>query len=103
MAQPRNHRHRGRGRALRDRSRCRRDALRTLLHLNDKYAIDGCDPNGFANILWCFGKFDRPFPERPVWGTIRPMSLDRAKAKYDTASYIARWGGADPVPPDSLL
>ncbi len=68
------------------------DALRVLLYLNDKYAIDGRDPNGFSGIQWCFGRFDRPFPERPVWGTIRPMSLERARSKYDVASYIARWG-----------
>jgi deoxyribodipyrimidine photo-lyase len=73
------------------------DALRILLHLNDKYAIDGRDPNGFANIQWCFGKFDRPFPERPVWGTIRPMSLERARSKYDTKSYIERWSGVEPM------
>jgi deoxyribodipyrimidine photo-lyase len=71
------------------------DALRALLYLNDKYAIDGRDPNGFSGIQWCFGRFDRPFPERPVWGTIRPMSLERARSKYDTKSYIERWLGAD--------
>lgn len=69
------------------------DALRILLYLNDKYAIDGRDPNGFSGIQWCFGRFDRPFPERPIWGTIRPMSLERARSKYDTQSYIERWGG----------
>ena len=73
------------------------DALRILLHLNDKYAIDGRDPNGYSGIQWCFGKFDRPFPERPVWGTIRPMSLERARSKYDTKSYIERWSGAEPA------
>jgi deoxyribodipyrimidine photo-lyase len=70
------------------------DALRYLLHLNDKYALDGRDPNSYANILWCFGKFDRPFAARPVWGTIRPMSLSRAKAKFDVGRYIALWGAA---------
>ena len=69
------------------------DALRYLLHLNDRYALDGRDPNSYANILWCFGKFDRPFATRPVWGTIRPMSLSRAKGKFDVARYIASWGG----------
>jgi deoxyribodipyrimidine photo-lyase len=75
------------------------DALRTLLYLNDKYAIDGRDPNGFSGIQWCFGRFDRPFPERPVWGTIRPMSLERARSKYDTKSYIERWSAAEPAEP----
>ncbi len=67
------------------------DALAWLLHLNNKYALDGRDPSSFAGIQWCFGKFDRPFAARPVWGTIRPMSLQRAHAKYDIADYIVRW------------
>ena len=67
-------------------------ALAWLLHLNNKYGLDGRDPNSFAGIQWCFGKFDRPFASRPVWGTIRPMSLERAVTKYDVADYVARWG-----------
>jgi deoxyribodipyrimidine photo-lyase len=70
------------------------DALAWLLHLNNKYGLDGRDPNSFGGIQWCFGKFDRPFAERPVWGTIRPMSLERAHSKYDVAGYISRWSGA---------
>ena len=69
------------------------EALAWLLHLNNKYGLDGRDPNSFAGIQWCFGKFDRPFASRPVWGTIRPMSLERAHAKYDVADYIVRWSG----------
>jgi deoxyribodipyrimidine photo-lyase len=68
------------------------DALEWLLHLNNKYGLDGRDPNSFAGIQWCFGKFDRPFAARPVWGTIRPMSLERAHAKYDIVEYLERWG-----------
>lgn len=67
------------------------EALRALLYLNDRWALDGRDPNSYAGIQWCFGKFDRPFPERPVWGSIRPMSLARARAKYDADAYVARW------------
>jgi deoxyribodipyrimidine photo-lyase len=74
------------------------DALRILLYLNDKYAIDGRDPNGYSGIQWCFGRFDRPFPERAIWGTIRPMSLERARSKYDTQSYIERWLGPSAAP-----
>ena len=66
-------------------------ALRHLLYLNNKYSLDGFDPNSYANILWCFGKFDRPFAERPVWGTIRPMSLARAREKFDADAYIGQW------------
>ena len=67
------------------------DALAWLVHLNNKYGLDGRDPNSYAGIQWCFGKFDRPFAERPVWGTIRPMSLQRAHAKYDMTGYLERW------------
>ena len=72
------------------------DALSYLIWLNDRYALDGRDPNSYSNILWCFGKFDRPFATRPVWGTIRPMSLARAKAKFDVAAYVDRWSAAVP-------
>ncbi|MDB4907817.1 MAG: phr [Gemmatimonadetes bacterium] len=67
-------------------------ALEWLVHLNDRYALDGSDPNSYAGIQWCFGKFDRPFAERAVWGTIRPMSLVRARVKYDVAAYLERFG-----------
>lgn len=70
------------------------DALSYLIWLNDRYALDGRDPNSYANILWCFGKFDRPFATRPVWGTIRPMSLSRAKAKFDVKAYVERWSSS---------
>jgi deoxyribodipyrimidine photo-lyase len=73
------------------------EALAWLLHLNNKYGLDGRDPNSFAGIQWCFGKFDRPFAARPVWGTIRPMSLQRAHAKYEVADYISRWGEREPA------
>ena len=66
-------------------------AFQWLLHLNDKYSLDGRDPSSYAGVQWCFGKFDRPFAARAVWGTIRPMSLDRARAKYDVDEYVARW------------
>ena len=69
------------------------DALSHLIWLNDHYALDGRDPNSYANILWCFGKFDRPFATRPVWGTIRPMSLERARGKFDVGAYVSRWSG----------
>ncbi|GAC1658811.1 MAG: deoxyribodipyrimidine photolyase [Gemmatimonadaceae bacterium] len=77
------------------------DALRHLLYLNDKYALDGQDPNSYANILWCFGKFDRPFAPRSVWGTIRPMSLARAREKFDADGYATRWGSGPAALPNS--
>jgi deoxyribodipyrimidine photo-lyase len=66
-------------------------ALRRLVHLNDRFALDGRDPNGYANILWCFGKFDRPFPRRTAWGLVRPMLLHRAADRFDVDTYVGRW------------
>ena len=71
------------------------EALRTLIHLNDKWALDGRDPSSYGGIQWCFGKFDRPWGERPVWGTIRSMSLERAYKKFDAAGYERRWNGGE--------
>lgn len=68
------------------------DAARVLVHLNDKYALDGRDPNSYSGIFWCFGRYDRPWgPERPVYGTIRYMSCDAARRKLRMDSYLARW------------
>lgn len=64
-------------------------ALRVLEHLNNRYALDGRDPNSYAGILWCFGKFDRPFYRRPIFGTVRYMSLRAATKKFDAKRYIA--------------
>ncbi|MDQ8153617.1 MAG: deoxyribodipyrimidine photo-lyase [Gemmatimonadota bacterium] len=69
------------------------DAMRHLIALNDKWALDGRDPSSYGGIQWCFGKFDRPWGERPVWGTIRSMSLERAYKKFDAAAYERRWNG----------
>lgn len=66
-------------------------ALEHLILLNNKYGLDGRDPSSFGGIQWCFGKFDRPWFDKPVWGVIRPMSLARAREKFDAESYMQRW------------
>lgn len=63
-------------------------AFETLVHLNNKYALDGRDPNSYAGILWCFGKHDRPWMERPVFGTIRYMTSGSTGKKFDSKKYI---------------
>jgi deoxyribodipyrimidine photo-lyase len=57
------------------------DALETMIALHDRYALDGRDPNTYTNILWCFGLHDRPWGERPVFGTVRYMSLEGMRRK----------------------
>jgi deoxyribodipyrimidine photo-lyase len=65
------------------------EAYRTLVHLNNKYALDGRDPNSYTGILWCFGLFDRPWPpERPVLGTVRYMSSANTAKKFDLRPYL---------------
>lgn len=64
------------------------EALATMLYLNDKYALDGQDPNTYGNILWCFGLHDRPWPERPVFGTIRSMVRSGMERKTDVNAYL---------------
>lgn len=65
-----------------------REAFRILEHLNNKYSLDGRDPNSYAGIAWIFGKFDRPFYRRPVYGLVRYMSMKAARKKFDAAAYI---------------
>jgi deoxyribodipyrimidine photo-lyase len=64
-------------------------AFETLVHLNNKYCLDGRDPNSYAGILWCFGKHDRPWMERPVFGQIRFMTSGSTGKKFDSKKYIA--------------
>ena len=63
---------------------------------NDKYALDGQDPNSYANILWCFGLHDRPWAERPIFGMVRYMSRAACAAKptwMPISGNIANAGG----------
>ena len=69
------------------------EGYRVLEHLNNKYAIDGRDPNSYTGILWCFGLFDRPWPpERKVFGNIRYMSSDNTAKKFKLAGYYEYLG-----------
>lgn len=70
------------------------EAYATLVRLNDRYALDGRDPNSYAGILWCFGLFDRPWPpERKVLGKVRYMSSDNTARKFDLGGYLRYAGG----------
>jgi len=60
------------------------------LALNNKYFLCGRDPNSYANVAWCFGLHDRPWPERPIFGTVRSMTADGLRRKIDTVGYVRR-------------
>jgi deoxyribodipyrimidine photo-lyase len=66
------------------------EAYRVLEHLNNKYALDGRDPNSYSGILWCFGLFDRPWPpEREIFGNVRYMSSANTAKKFKLDKYFA--------------
>lgn len=69
-----------------------REAARTMIHLNNKYALDGRDPNSYSGIFWVLGRYDRPWgPVRPVFGTIRYMSSENTARKVSVKNYIKKY------------
>lgn len=81
------------GKKIIEWSRTYEQALRTMIDLHDRYALDGRDPNTYTNILWCFGLHDRPWGERPVFGQLRYMTYDGMRRKTNVAAYIEEIAG----------
>ena len=76
-------------------------AFRTALGLNNKYFLDGRNPNSFAGVAWCFGKHDRPWAERPIFGKVRYMNANGLRRKFDVERYVRsveRLAAAEPGP-----
>lgn len=70
-----------------------RAALEILIQLNNKYALDGRNPNSYSGIFWVLGRYDRAWgPERPIFGKIRYMSSDNTARKIDVRHYLQTWG-----------
>ena len=63
------------------------EAFGTALYLNNRYFLDGRDPNSYANVAWTFGLHDRAWPERPVFGKVRYMNARGLERKFDMKSY----------------
>ena len=81
------------GKKILEWSKTPEHALATAIYLNDRYAVDGRDPNSYSGILWCFGRYDRAWgPVRPIFGTIRYMSSENTEKKLWLAHYLARYG-----------
>lgn len=67
------------------------EALETAIYLNDRYQLDGRDPNGYVGCMWSIaGIHDQGWREREVFGKIR---YDGCKRKFDVAAFVARYGG----------
>lgn len=70
------------------------EALAIAIFLNDKYSLDGRDPNGFVGCMWSIcGIHDQGWAERAVFGKIRFMNYQGCKRKFDVSAFVARWGG----------
>ncbi len=73
-----------------------REALAAMTELNNKYALDGRNPNSYSGIFWVLGRYDRPwFPERPIFGVVRYMTSESAARKLRLREYLKRYGGQD--------
>jgi len=72
------------------------EALDIMTHLNNKYALDGRDPNSYSGIFWILGRYDRPWgPERPVFGKVRYMSSENTARKIRLKNYIKKYAPTD--------
>ena len=65
-----------------------RKGYEIAISLNNRYQLDGRDPNGFAGVAWCFGKHDRPWAERPIFGLVRYMNDKGLMRKFDMKRYV---------------
>jgi deoxyribodipyrimidine photo-lyase len=71
-------------------SRTPEEAMHIAIDLNDTYSLDGRDPNGYTGIAWSIGGLhDRPWFPRPVFGTIRYMSYEGCRKKFNVNKYIS--------------
>jgi deoxyribodipyrimidine photo-lyase len=76
-------------------TRSPREALSVMIELNNKYALDGRDPNSYSGIFWVLGRYDRAWgPERPVFGKIRYMTSESTRSKVSVKDYLKRYADA---------
>jgi deoxyribodipyrimidine photo-lyase len=78
------------GKKILEWSRLPEQAFRLALYLNNKYFLDGRDPNSYAGVAWLFGIHDRPFKERKIFGKIRYMAASGLERKCDIKSYVKK-------------
>ncbi|MGB2637042.1 MAG: hypothetical protein WAM58_24150 [Candidatus Acidiferrum sp.] len=84
------------GKKILEWSRTPQEAAKIMIQLNNKYAVDGRNPNSYSGIFWVLGRYDRPWgPERPIFGKIRYMSSQNTTRKVSVKEYIRKYSGAD--------
>jgi deoxyribodipyrimidine photo-lyase len=68
------------------------EAIEIMIELNNRYGLDGRDPNSYSGIFWCLGRYDRPWgPERPIFGRIRYMSSANTAQKFAVKAYLRKY------------
>jgi len=80
------------GKKILEWSETPQEALKIMIELNNKYALDGRDPNSYSGIFWVLGRYDRPWgPERPIFGKIRYMSSENTARKIRVRDFIRKY------------
>jgi deoxyribodipyrimidine photo-lyase len=80
------------GKKILEWTRSPEDALHVMIELNNRYALDGRDPNSYSGIFWVLGRYDRPWgPERSIFGTVRYMSSENTARKMSVKGYLRRY------------
>ena len=79
------------GKRIIEWTRTPEEAFSIALRLNNKYELDGRDPNGFTGVAWCFGKHDRAWPTHPILGKIRIMKASGLRRKFDADAYARKY------------
>jgi Deoxyribodipyrimidine photolyase len=68
-----------------------KEAFERTVYLDDKYFLDGRDPNGYTGVAWCYGKHDRAWTERAIFGKLRYMNAAGLERKFKIQDYVNRW------------
>ncbi len=78
------------GKKLIEWSTSAEEAFKTAVYLNNRWELDGRDPNSYSGIAWCFGMHDRAWSERPIFGKVRYMNARGLERKFDMKAYLTR-------------
>lgn len=82
------------GKKILEWSETPRRALDVMIDLNNRWAVDGRDPNSYSGIFWVLGRYDRAWgPERPIYGKVRYMTSENTARKFKLGAYLERFGG----------
>lgn len=79
------------GKKILEWSRTPQDALERMIAIMNRWSLDGRNPNSYSGYFWTLGRYDRPWPERPIYGTVRSMSSANTARKISVEQYIETW------------